>query len=316
VNTLIEQATAFLKGKIAETPVEYSQDLSEIAGHPVFLKLECFQITGSFKLRGAFFYLSRLDERERKRGIAACSAGNHGLGLAYAAKKMGIPCTIFVPKNVDPAKASKIQKLGALLRKTDSIGYDDTLAWGMKEADAQGLPFVTAYNDEKIMAANGGTIGVEAVAQVPEASDFILPIGGGGLSAGFSWHVKSVKPHARIHVCQLAACPAFKLSLEQGKAVTYMPPVDTLAGGLEGGVGEKCFEILKTRVDSAALISEEELRTAMRWFLEHQQILIEPSASVAIAALLYGRLRLKGPALIVLTGRNVHYRSVKSSLCN
>ena len=112
-------------------------------------------------------------------------------------------------------------------------------------------------------------------------------------------------------ICQLADCAALKLSLEQGKPITYMPSIDTLAGGLEGGLGEKCFDILKTRVDEIALIKEDELRSALCWLLEHHQYLIEPSAAVALASCLFGHVRPKGPTVIVLTGRNVSYSTLR-----
>ena len=132
---LIEQAAELLKGKIRETPVEFSPVLSKLLGQPTYLKLECLQITGSFKPRGAFFYLSSLNPSERKRGIATCSAGNHGIGTAYAAQQLQIPCTVFVPKSVDQAKYDKLLMLGAKVHKSEFIGYDDTLEWTAKEAD-------------------------------------------------------------------------------------------------------------------------------------------------------------------------------------
>src|SRR5215469_4348427 len=119
---LIEQATKFLKGKIRHTPMEFSPELSKLLGVPVYLKLESLQITGSFKIRGAFFYLSTLNDQERKQGVATCSAGNHGLGIAYAAKELGIPCTVFVPKSVDQAKYDKLIKLGALVKRSEFVG--------------------------------------------------------------------------------------------------------------------------------------------------------------------------------------------------
>lgn len=307
----IEQAAEFLKGKIRDTPTEFSPTLSKLLGQPVYLKLECLQITGSFKLRGGFFYLSTLNTEEKKRGVAACSAGNHGLGVAYAAKELGIPCTIFVTKSIDQAKYDKLLQLGAQVQKSEFIGFDDTLEWSTKEAAKLQLPMISPFDDEKIMAANGGTLAVEVLAQVPEATHFILPLGGGGMAAGFSWHVKTKNPDARIIVCQLAACPAFKLSMEQGKAITRMPSIETLAGGIEGGLGEKCFNILKTRIDEVALIKEEELREAVRWCLKHHQYLIEPSAAVALASCLYGHVRLQGPTVIVLSGRNVSYSTLQ-----
>lgn len=312
---LIEQATEFLKGKIRHTPIEFSPELSKHLGSPTYLKLESLQITGSFKIRGAFFYLSMLNREERRRGVATCSAGNHGLGIAYGAKELGIPCTVFVPKNVDQAKHDKLVKLGAKVKKSEFIGYDDTLEWATKEASKSELPMVSAFNDEKIMAGNGGTLAVEILEELPEATHFILPMGGGGLSAGASWHVKSKNPKARISICQLEESPALKFSLERGSPVTYMPPIDTLAGGLEGGLGERCFEILKTRVDEVILIKEEELRSALLWFLEHHQYLIEPSGAVALASCLFGHVKPKGPVVIILTGRNVSYSTIRQLVC-
>ncbi len=308
---LIEQATEFLKGKIRNTPIEFSEELSKLLGQPVYLKLECLQTTGSFKLRGAFFYLSTLNEEEKKLGVATCSAGNHGLGVAYAAKDLQIPCTVFVPKSVDQAKYDNLLKLGAKVKKSEFIGYDDTLEWAENEAAQLQIPMVSAFNDEKIMAGNGGTLAVEVLSQVPEATHFVLPMGGGGLAAGFSWYVKSKNPHAQMIICQLADCAALKLSLEQGKPITYMHSIDTLAGGLEGGLGDKCFDILKTRVDEISLIKEDELQSALCWLLEHHQYLIEPSAAVALASCLFRHVCPKGPTVIVLTGRNVSYSTLR-----
>lgn len=308
---LIEQASKFLDGKIRKTPVEYSPKLSKLAGQPIYLKLECLQLTGSFKVRGGFFYLSTLNAAERKRGVATCSAGNHGLGVAYAGKELQVPCTVFVPKSVDQDKYNKLIALGADVKKSEFVGYDDTLAWAEHEAKKLQIPLISAFDDEKIMAANGGTLAAEVITQAPDATHFVLPMGGGGLSAGFSWYAKNQNPQAKILICQLAECSAFKLSLEQNKPMTYMPPIDTLARGLEGGLGAKCFDILKTRVDKIALISEQELKRAVCWLLEHHQYLIEPSAAVALASCLYGHMHPTGPTVIMLTGRNVSYATVR-----
>ncbi len=311
---LIEQAAQYLKGKIRNTPTELSPKLSKLLGQSVYLKLENLQVTGSFKPRGALFYLSTLSSEDKNRGVAACSAGNHGLGVAYAAKKQHIPCTVFVPASVDQAKYDQLIELGAQVEKSAFAGYDDMAEWGAREAKKRGLALIPAYNDERIMASNGGTLAVEVLDQVPEATHFVLPIGGGGLPAGFAWHAKEKNPNAHITVCQLAACPAFKLSLEQDKAFTYMPATETLAGGLEGGLGAQCFEVLKTRVDGVALIAEEELKEAVCWMLKHHQYLIEPSAAVVIAACLHGYIAPKGTTVIVLSGRNVGYSTLRDLL--
>lgn len=311
---LIEQAASFLKDKVLETPLEFSPDLTQICGHPIYLKLEFLQITGSFKLRGAYFYLSLLNAAERARGVATCSAGNHGLAMAYAARELQIPCVVFVPKSIDQAKYEKLLQLGVTVKKSAFIGYDDTLQWATEEAAKLQIPLVSAYDDEKIMGGNGGALAMEVLCQLPEATDFVLPLGGGGLAAGFSWYVKSKNPEAKITVCQLESCPSLKLSLEEDRAFTYMPAVETLAGGLEGGLGERCFPLLKKHVDAVALLKEEELRAAIRWFLEHHQYVIEPSSAVALASCLFGHVQLNGPTVIVLTGRNVSYDTLSHIL--
>lgn len=311
---LINQAKQILQGKIRKTPIEFSPQLSKMLGSPVYLKLECLQLTGSFKIRGGFFYLSTLAPSERKQGVAACSAGNHGLGIAYAAKQLDVPCTIFVPQNVDQAKYEKLINLGANVKKSQFIGYDDTLEWAAQEAKKLEIPLISAFDDEKIMAANGGSLAAEILEQLPEAGQFILPMGGGGLAAGFAWHIKKVNPQSKITICQLAKSSALQLSLQKGKPVTYMHPIDTLAGGLEGGLGANCFEILKTRVDEIALIEEHELKQALLWFLKSHQYLIEPSASVTLASCLFGRTKPKGPTVVVLSGRNVSYTTVQQLL--
>jgi threonine dehydratase len=310
---LIEQASKFLKGKVRKTPLEYSPSLSKILGGPVYLKLEFLQITGSFKLRGAMFYLSTLSEKDKKKGIAACSAGNHGLGCAYAARELGIPCTVFVPKNVDQAKFEKMIQLGANVIKSDYIGYDDTLAWAKKVTEEKGLLLVSAFDDEKIMAGNGGSLAVEILDEIPDATNFILPVGGGGLMGGFSFYIKSERKNSRMIGCQHEQSPALKLSLEKEKAITEIPGIETIAGGIEGGLGEKCFEVLKTRIDEVALASEEEIKNGFRWMLENHQYLIEPTAAVALGCVLSGKIKKpQGPTVIVLTGRNVSYSTIKN----
>lgn len=311
---LIEQATHILEGKIRKTPIEFSPKLSKLLGQQIYLKLENLQLTGSFKVRGGFFYLSTLDAKERTRGVAACSAGNHGLGVAYAGKQLGILCTIFVPKNVDQAKYDKLIELGACVKKSEFSGYDDTLEWATQEAKDLQVPLISAFDDEKIMAANGGTLAVEVLKQVPDAAHFVLPMGGGGLSAGFAWYVKEKNPYARTTICQLAGCPALQLSIQQNNPVTYMPALDTLAGGLEGGLGVKCFEILKKRVDEIAHIKEDELKEALIWLIKNHQYLIEPSAAVALASCLYGYTRPISPTVIILTGRNVSNATIQQML--
>jgi threonine dehydratase len=302
----IEEARAFLAGSLRRTPVEESPGLSKLVGAPVWLKLEMLQVTGSFKVRGAFWKLSRLSEGERRAGIATCSAGNHGKGIAWAARLLGLTPTIYVPRSVDSSKHRAMLALGADVIVSSLDGYDDTEVWAREETARSGKVFVSAFDDEDIMAGNGGTLALEVLEDVPDARGFLLPVGGGGLSAGFSFAVKERLPAATVVGCQLEASPGLKRSLEAGRAVTRLPAVETVAGGLEGGLGEKPFEILRTRVDRVALVSEDEILEGVRWMLEAHQYLIEPSAAAPVAACVTGRAgRFEAPVVIVLSGRNV-----------
>jgi threonine dehydratase len=312
---VIEEAARFLKSKIARTPIEYSPLLSKHLGVPVYLKLEFLQKTGSFKFRGGLYSISRLTAEEKKKGLATCSAGNHGLALAYAAKEAQIPCTVFVPKTVEPVKFDKLRDLGADMQRSNFPGYDETMKWALGIIQKKNLHFISAYDDEQIMTANGGTLALEILEEIPDAMHFLIPVGGGGLGAGFAFYAKNRNPQCTIIACQHEGSPALKLSLERGKAVTELPAYDTVAGALEGGLGERCFPYLQKYIDQVALVSENEIFAALRWILSHHQYLIEPSSTVPIAACLKGGLpRLTGKTVLVLTGRNVSLSTIEKMI--
>jgi threonine dehydratase len=309
---LIQEAAGFLEGRVRRTPLEPSPALSERVGGPVHLKLECLQTTGSFKLRGALFRLSRLSEEEKRAGIATCSAGNHGKAVAYAARALGLVPTITVPSSVDESKYRAMVALGAEVVRSRFGGYDDTEVWAMEEAAKAGKVWVSAFDDEAIMAGNGGSLAIEILEDLPEARAFVLPVGGGGLAAGLVLYVKAKHPDAVIVGCNHELSPALALSLERGEAVTRLPSAQTSAGGIEGGIGRKPFEVLRSRVDRVALLSEAELVEGIRWMLDAHQYLIEPSAAAAIAACLTGKAgRLDAPTVVVVTGRNVSLETVR-----
>jgi len=304
--TLVLDARRALEGRIRRTPIEASPALSDAANTPVFLKLESLQLTGSFKIRGAYFVLSRLSADERQLGIVTCSAGNHGKAVAFVAHALGVPAEIHVPRDVDQAKYQAIVALGAKVVRSDFEGYDDTEQVARAEAARSGRPFLSAFDDACILAANGGTVAAEVLEDCPEARTFLLPVGGGGLSGGFAFYAKAKLAGSRVIGSQHEGSPALALSLQQGEAVVRLPPFSTTAGGLEGGIGRIGFEILKTRVDGVALVSEAEIGGAVRFMLERHQYLIEPSAAVTVAAILTGKAgRLTSPTALVISGRNV-----------
>ena len=303
---LVLEARRTLASRIRRTPTEPSPALSEKAGVPVFLKLENLQLTGSFKIRGAFFVLSRLSGEERARGIVTCSAGNHGKAVAHVARELGIPAEIHVPRSVDESKYRAIVAMGARVVRSDRDGFDDTERIARAAAEGSGRPFLTAFDSEEILAANGGTLAAETLEDRPEARAFLVPVGGAGLAGGFAFFAKTALPDAAIVGCQHALSPALALSLERGEAVLTLPPVATTAGGLEGGIGRTGFEYLKDRIAGVALLTEEEIFEAVRFMLDRYQYLVEPSAAVTVAAILTGKAgRLAAPAVAVLSGRNV-----------
>lgn len=312
---LIDDAAAFLLPRVRVTPVERSGPLSDCLGVETFLKLEFLQITGSFKIRGALYRLE-LARRDGIRELATCSAGNHGKAVAYAAAKAGMRAVIFVPSSVDESKFRAMVALGADVRRSEFPGFDDTEAWARECARHEELLFLSAFDDYAVMAGNGGTLAMETASALPQVRNWIVPVGGGGLSAGLAFWVKAVRPEDRVIGCQLEASPALRLSLDRGSAVTRLPGVDTLAGGVEGGIGALTFPVLRDRIDGVALVGEDEVRQAMRWMLREHQYLIEPTAAVTLAACLNGRIGrpVTGETVVLVCGRNVSESTARAVL--
>jgi threonine dehydratase len=302
---LIREAASFLTGKVRRTPVEYSYELSKILGVPAWLKLESLQLTGSFKIRGAMFAISRL-----KEDVVTCSAGNHGKAVAYVSKG----ATICVPRSVDQSKLDAMIAMGADVRVSEFDGYDETQDWALEMAAREKKYFLSPFDDDAVMAANGGTVAMEVLEDAPDARTFVLPVGGGGLSAGFAVWAKDRLPDAKIIGCQHVLSPALRMSLDAGHAITRLPAVETLAGGVEGGIGARTFPVLQPLVDDVALVSEAEIIEGVRWMVAHHQYLIEPTAAVTIAACLSGKVRAAAPVVVVVSGRNVSSGTVKKIL--
>ena len=299
---LICEAAGFLAGKIRRTPVEYSAGLSEILGVPVWLKLESLQVTGSFKIRGAMFAISKL-----KGDVVTCSAGNHGKAVAYVSRGT----VICVPRSVDQSKLDAMVRMGADVWVSEFDGYDETQDWAMEMAAREKKYFLSPFDDDAVMAANGGTVAMEVLEDAPEARVFVLPVGGGGLSAGFAVWAKHSLPDSAIIGCQHVLSPALKMSLDAGEAITQLPAVETLAGGVEGGIGARTFAVLRPLVDSVALVTESEILEGVRWMVANHQYLIEPTAAVTIASCISGKIRADRPVVVVVSGRNVGVGAVR-----
>ncbi len=309
----VRDARRDLAGVLRHTPLESSDELTCLLGVPVYLKLEFLQVTGSFKVRGALLRLSALGDAAD--GVVTCSAGNHGRAVAWAAARRGIPVTVFLPAGSDPAKIAAIRDLGAEVRIPGPSGFDEVEPLALDFARRRGLPYLSAFDDDWVMAGNGGTLAAEILEDLPGVRTLIVPVGGGGMAAGMVRLFRSLHRSFTLVACQHEESPSLALSLHRGEAVTKMPPIDTWAGGIEGGIGIRTFAHLRTAVKRVALVSEHELRQAVVWLLEHHHYLVEPSSAAPVAACLQRRTgRIPGPAVIVLTGRNFSLERLRTLL--
>jgi threonine dehydratase len=300
---VVHEARRSFAGVLRRTPLEPSEELGRLLGVPVYLKLELLQVTGSFKARGALLRLSALENPAT--GVVTCSAGNHGWAVAWAAARLHIRATVFLPSSADPAKTDAIRRLGAEVVIPGPAGFDEVEPIAVEFARDSGRPYLSAFDDDWVMAGNGGTLAAEIVDELPAARTFVVPVGGGGLAAGFVRFLKGSRRPFTLVACQHQESPSLVLSLERGQAVTRMPAVETWAGGIEGGIGRRTFSHLRGAVNRVSLASEGELREAVVWLLSHHHYLMEPSAAAPVAACLTGRLgQVPGPAVLVLTGRN------------
>jgi len=302
----VRAAAERIEPYITRTPLERSPGLSDLSGCDVWLKLECFQRTGSFKLRGALNALLSLPHEQRSRGVLTASAGNHGLGVARAAALAGAPATVVVPETASPAKIDALRHSGAEL-VLRGANYDEAEAAGRQLADDRGATFISAYNDPHVVAG-GGTIALEIVDELPAARTLVVPAGGGGLIGGIGVAAHGLDPRLIVYGAQSVASPALHAAKSAGHLVP-VPIEDSLADGLAGNVepGSITFDLVDQLVEAIVLVSETDIARAMRFALEHEHLLIEGSAAVVIAALQRGLLDLDaaGSVVLVLTGRNV-----------
>lgn len=310
--SLINKATKVLHQWFLKTPIEYSKPLSDLLKVPIIFKCEYLQPAGSFKLRGAYFALSQLTDTQKKQGIATNCTGDHGIALAYVAHLLNIPCHIYTMKKLPSFNKERLLGLHAKLYFSDSDCYDDTLQWAKQESAFAGLYFVESSDNEMLMAANGGSLAIEILKDVPQVKNFILPVGQGDMLSGLSFFVKKKYPDVTIIGCEHEKIAALTHSLKNNKALTKVPNINTLAYELQRGVHPKTFSILKDTVDYTTLHSEEAILEGVRWMLKHHQCLIDPSAAIVIASCLSNTLPpLEGPTAIVLSGKNIGDTTLK-----
>jgi threonine dehydratase len=306
VTTRIPLACAAIGGVVHRTPLEASMWLSEVARAQVALKLECYQPTGSFKVRGALAAVAHLDADNRARGVITASAGNHGLGVAYAAARAGVDATVVVPDGASPAKVAALGRFPiTLLRGGPS--YDTAERKARSLSADSGAPFISPYNDLWVMAGQG-TIAVELLEDMPHLDVVLVPVGGGGMISGIGAWLKAVRPGIRVVGLQSQASPSMEVGLRAGRLVE-IPIVPTLADGLAANIepGSMTFTLAQQVVDEIVLVTEEEIADAIRQSFHELHLGLEGSAVVGIAAILAERVSsIAGKNVAVLvTGRNI-----------
>ncbi|HEX6308098.1 MAG TPA: threonine/serine dehydratase [Longimicrobiales bacterium] len=294
------------RGRIADivrtTPLERSDSLSDRAGREVLLKLECWQPTRSFKVRGALNAIQSLPAAQLGRGLVTASAGNHGLAVALAARFAGARAIVFAPRTAPELKRRRIMRLGADLR-ADTGTYDEAEAAARAFAVESGAVFVHAFSDPAVVAGQG-TIALELLEQCPALREVIVPVGGGGLISGIGLVLKALRPATRVIGVQSTQTRAMHAAFAAGHVVT-VPAPPTLADGLAGCTDEASFRRARRVVDELLLVSEEEIADAIRFLYDEDAVVAEGSAAVGVAALLSGRVQATGPAAVVVTGGNI-----------
>ncbi len=309
----IVQASERIRPFAHHTPLRYSPFLSRVSGAEVWLKLENLQPTGSFKVRGALNKLYWHKQRQPETAVVTASAGNHGLGVAYAAQSWGnITATVFVPTNAPQAKINKLRHFPITLIQQGK-SYEEAHQAAAVFAAQTGAVEISAYDDAAVIAGQG-TIGLEIFADLPQVEVLLVPVGGGGMIAGISLVARALCPTCCVLGVQPEASPAALLSLRDGVAYDPYDHAPTIADGLAGGFGRLPFALTQGHIE-IALASETALRHAIYTLLAEEQLVIEASGAIAIVPLLRSEPALRGRRVVcVLSGGNLDISLLKSIL--
>jgi threonine dehydratase len=302
----IVKAQDILSETVRRTPLQNSRTFSDIAGKNLFLKLECLQVTGSFKVRGALVKINKLSEKQAGYGVIAASAGNHAQGVAYAAMIKKIPCTIVMPENASPAKVAATRSYGARIIRRGA-NYDDAWEATQDIAKAEGSTIIHAFDDPDIIAGQG-TIGLELLEDLPDVHAIYLPVGGGGLAAGVAIAVKSRKPNVRIIGVESEAFPAMKESIAKGSLQSTKRGYSIADGISVKQPGELTYRILSKYLDEIVLIDDASIVKTMFLMMERAKLVAEPAGVASLAYLLSNAAlagSIKDNVATILSGGNV-----------
>lgn len=270
----------------------------------IYLKTENLQRTGSFKLRGAYYKISRLTQEQRQAGILACSAGNHAQGVALAATEMGIPSTICMPDGAPISKVEATKALGAKVRLVPGA-YDDAYAEAVRLREETGATFIHPFDDEEVIAGQG-TIGLEVLEQLSDVDAVLVPVGGGGLVSGVAFAIKSLDPSIKVYGVQAARAAGMVESLRDGGPAT-LDRVATFADGIAvKHPGDLTYELVRQYVDDVVTVSEDEIAAAILKLMEKQKLVAEGAGAVSVAAALFGKVPVQGKKVVcIVSGGNI-----------
>ncbi|MDE7348562.1 MAG: threonine ammonia-lyase [Clostridia bacterium] len=298
----VYHASQVLKEAIRETDIIYAPKIKQ--GAEVYLKTENLQVTGSFKVRGAYYKISQLSEQEKSKGVIACSAGNHAQGVALAAKKNGIKSLICLPDGAPISKVNATRSYGADICLVKGV-YDDAYNTALKLKDEKGYTFIHPFNDEDVIAGQG-TIGLEILSQVNDLDAIVVPIGGGGLIAGVAFAAKSLNPSIKIYGVQASGAPSMQKSFKERKIVK-LDSVHTIADGIAvKEPGDLTYQIISKYVDDIVTVTDDEISAAILALIEQHKMVAEGAGAVSVAATMFGKIPTDGKKICCLvSGGNI-----------
>ncbi len=270
----------------------------------LFLKTENLQVTGSFKVRGAYYKISQLSEEEKKKGVIACSAGNHAQGVALAAAKNGIKAKIYIPDGAPISKVEATKSYGAEVCLVEGV-YDDAYEKAIARVEETGATFIHPFDDDMVIAGQG-SIGLEIIDQLPGVDAVVVPVGGGGLISGVGFALKSLNPDIKIYGVQSEGAASMKNSINDNKIET-LSNVHTIADGIAVKTpGDTTFEMCQKYVDDIVTVTDDEISTAILELIEREKIIAEGAGATSVAAAMFDKLPIKGKNVVCLvSGGNI-----------
>ena len=298
----IYHAAFVLKEVARRTDLIYAPNL--LSDAELYLKTENLQVTGSFKVRGAYYKISQLTDEQKKAGIIACSAGNHAQGVALAATRQGAKSVVYMPDSAPISKVEATKRLGAEVVLVAGA-YDDAYAAAVKAQEETGATFIHPFDDDEVIAGQG-TIGLEILEQMRDVDAVIVPIGGGGLISGVAYAIKQLQPSVKVYGVQASNAPSMFESHRQGHQIT-LDTVHTFADGIAvKHPGDTTFSLVEQYVDDIATVSEDEIATAILAMIEKQKLIAEGAGAVSVAAAMFHKLPIQGKKVVCLvSGGNI-----------